>query len=472
MRGAGGVTGTARPCTCSPTPRCGLRAAKKKWFRGCGPQRRKSQAKAVTAMPDRDIVDAIDELVDWQMSNHANRSGYDHNVNQATCPHTWCDADWHGLAITLRMHAMRSRGRVDPDYRYDQDDSEVLCPGSGFVGEFTPPVNRPKPGPPQQMPTINELLMAAYSMFGDLAMIGGLPDVWNVPDDPMNSDAWLADAPRWWRCDDTTGVRANVVDLMRNDFEDFHAPDRVGFWNHRWVLVTDREEIELYADRENPNPWNRGVTPGGRPWLEIYTSTPPSAGVWRPVHGVVDLADITALQNLRCTTQVGGGIWVRSDIVARQLQAELQRAAREHLPGTVIHLPEMVVSSGSPTPSEAMADRYPVTAQWVPQPVGGVLEGGHAHGRPVETNVERVETVAPAMFSLVDWRDPRPTVDLMRVTYERAAYDTVTRRWVYRPRRPAPRATVHVRRAGEDGWQELGTTDATAIRFTPGDQAA
>lgn len=106
-------------------------------------------------MLDHDIVDAIDELVDAQMRQE--RSGYDHNLNQDSCPHSWCSEPWHGLAITKRMQEMRRKWRAavnyyeDEDgvthdiaaeldaYRYDQDDSEILCPGSSFVGEFTPP---------------------------------------------------------------------------------------------------------------------------------------------------------------------------------------------------------------------------------------------------------------------------------------------------------------------------------------------
>lgn len=34
---------------------------------------------------------------------------------------------------------MRQDGEIDPGYRYTTDDSEVLCPGSLFEGEFEPP---------------------------------------------------------------------------------------------------------------------------------------------------------------------------------------------------------------------------------------------------------------------------------------------------------------------------------------------
>ncbi len=79
-----------------------------------------------------DIVDRIDELVNDQLANYGNRSGYDHNVNQDLCPH--CGREWHGLKITARIEQMRSLGRYDEDYRYADDDSEVLCEGSEFIG--------------------------------------------------------------------------------------------------------------------------------------------------------------------------------------------------------------------------------------------------------------------------------------------------------------------------------------------------
>ncbi|NKU91702.1 hypothetical protein [Prescottella equi] len=104
-------------------------------------------------MSDRDVIDDIDALVDEQMAGYRDRSGYDHNVNQDRCWH--CGEDWHGLAITARMEEMRRRYRyrgmfsfgerdyaesaLDPEYRYAEDDSEVLCPGSDFIGPWATP---------------------------------------------------------------------------------------------------------------------------------------------------------------------------------------------------------------------------------------------------------------------------------------------------------------------------------------------
>lgn len=49
------------------------------------------------------------------------------------CPHCrW--RPWHGQPITARIEQMRRRHQLDPDYRYADDDSEILCPGSLFIG--------------------------------------------------------------------------------------------------------------------------------------------------------------------------------------------------------------------------------------------------------------------------------------------------------------------------------------------------
>ncbi|WP_094359941.1 hypothetical protein [Mycobacterium marinum] len=85
-----------------------------------------------------DIVDRIDELVNQQLANYPNRSGYDHNIDQNTCPH--CGREWHGLKITRRIELMRATGRhYDETYRYAEDDSEVLCEGSEFIGPMKHP---------------------------------------------------------------------------------------------------------------------------------------------------------------------------------------------------------------------------------------------------------------------------------------------------------------------------------------------
>ncbi len=322
-------------------------------------------------MPDRDIVDAIDELVDWQLSNYENRSGYDRNVNQVDCPHSWCREPWHGLAITRRMQEMRWGGQVDPAYRYADDTSEVLCPGSEFDGEFTPPEqpdwSHTKP------PTVNEMLLAAWSLYGDLLEI---PDI--------------------------TGLG--------------------------------------YDD--------------GRPL---------TAAVVNSRHRIIDMAEVDSLRGLRCQVGIDNAAhaeYLRERVRCSFFEAVARRYTDVEIDPAEIHIEHRQEPIGSL-----------LVAWWEPDPVGGVLEGGHAHGREVDANVgHRVETVAPARMAL-DFSNSHAThppaiPDLNIVTYERAAYDTVTRRWVYRPRQPRltfPPGAPTVRLWREDpdpqgsGWQELGT---------------
>lgn len=85
-------------------------------------------------------VDVIEADVRERMRGGEPRTGYDFgDPTFPDCPHPWCGEHWHGLAITRRMWEMRRDGELDPDYRYTTDDSEVLCPGSLFEGEFVPP---------------------------------------------------------------------------------------------------------------------------------------------------------------------------------------------------------------------------------------------------------------------------------------------------------------------------------------------
>ncbi|WP_286212779.1 hypothetical protein [Mycolicibacterium mageritense] len=86
-----------------------------------------------------DIIDRIDELVDEQLADGEPENGYDFgDPDYPECPH--CGRHWHGLRITRRIEAMRWAGHFDPEYRYADDDSPVLCEGSEFIGPMPPPV--------------------------------------------------------------------------------------------------------------------------------------------------------------------------------------------------------------------------------------------------------------------------------------------------------------------------------------------
>ncbi|MFD3594371.1 hypothetical protein ACFWU5_16730 [Nocardia sp. NPDC058640] len=236
-----------------------------------------------TPVSPRDIVDAIDELVDWQMSQHGQRSGYDHNVNQATCPHAWCDADWHGLAITRRMQQMRRRGLVDPEYVYADDDSDVLCPGSEFAGEFTPPAIPTGYGDGGWIAPAFEFPRTYYGGLLRRPNLTAPWAMWQLPDDPFNPNEWLATGePRWWRCDQVESL--NGVDITWT-----RVPEDWGFSDWRRRLGPPRLTLriggELVDVRPSPegSQYRYGIDSetGRLQWIEVHATHRPSVGEWR-----------------------------------------------------------------------------------------------------------------------------------------------------------------------------------------------
>lgn len=86
----------------------------------------------------RSLLDRIDALVDEQLDGGEPETGYDFDdPDFPGCPH--CNRDWHGLAITERIERMRQYGTFDVNYKYAEDDSPVLCPGSDFIGPWATP---------------------------------------------------------------------------------------------------------------------------------------------------------------------------------------------------------------------------------------------------------------------------------------------------------------------------------------------
>jgi hypothetical protein len=104
-----------------------------------------------------DPRDQISDLVDWQLGGgEAKRT-----ERLRMCPD--CTEQWHGLAITERMQQMRRQGYLDEDYRYCDDDSPVICPGSPPEHTVTAPrsVMSPQPYPKAGSSPHSSLLSAA-----------------------------------------------------------------------------------------------------------------------------------------------------------------------------------------------------------------------------------------------------------------------------------------------------------------------
>lgn len=79
------------------------------------------------------VLDDIDALVDASLEGGEPVGGYDYgDPDFPRCGH--CDRAWHGLPVTERIAEMYAEGCYDEDYRMADDDSQVICPGSDFIG--------------------------------------------------------------------------------------------------------------------------------------------------------------------------------------------------------------------------------------------------------------------------------------------------------------------------------------------------
>lgn len=283
------------------------------------------------------LVDEIDELVDWQLSNYDNRSGYDRNINQAKCPHSWCGRDWHGIAITARIENMRSLGVYDPEYVYDEDNSAVLCPGSLFEGEFEPPevvtrqlwawgetrpwwevdvgiweppevpefrwprvtVQRADPSAP---PAENEASGEGHTRGSTTRPVAGGVFVAPVGSDPSNPDAWepvgtiqsadfrpVVDPDGLWEGGRLELPREVSFTVQVQDVN----PEAIGllFNQPQWWRCEDVQSAEWSTGEQRltvnefpiplfPAPdgvsFRWGVFDDARPWVEAFTNEPPT----------------------------------------------------------------------------------------------------------------------------------------------------------------------------------------------------
>ncbi|WP_287004634.1 MULTISPECIES: hypothetical protein [Gordonia] len=198
-------------------------------------------------MSRSDIIDDIDALIDEQLA--AGESGHEQRARTADRRCWHCGRDWHGLAITKRLEEMRAEYRrraaeayergeeaeyatsaILDGYRYDQDDSDILCPGSDFIGPM-PATMRPFAGNPHTGCTC-PLCRVMYGLGGGYSP-GGVITCDSpgavIPGDRSPSwlgslphNPWLIAArepePRWWRVDLTHVDRENV-------FMELEGPD-------------------------------------------------------------------------------------------------------------------------------------------------------------------------------------------------------------------------------------------------------
>lgn len=86
----------------------------------------------------------VDEHIDQQLAR-GDQSNTFRGERTRKC--RWCREDWHGLPITKKMVEMRlnpygwdefGQPVMDPNYKYSEDTSDWVCPGSEFHGPETP----------------------------------------------------------------------------------------------------------------------------------------------------------------------------------------------------------------------------------------------------------------------------------------------------------------------------------------------
>lgn len=262
-------------------------------------------------MSERDIIDDIDALVDAQLEQEA--SGYDHNINQARCPH--CGDDWHGLKITKRMQSMRSArayvcgcGSADcfdanrlaeleeelSSYRYAEDDSDVICPGSEFIGPWATKwqianmrnrkaasgyaAAEPTFGPG----TFSEHLNALQAQVAETLRTYAIPQrVVFGAGGHVNHVHTAGPQPIWWEVDNPADLEVELVNSGITQTSD--SLSRVMCRATR--IIVDDETIELLPDDEG-NSARYSIEDDRPTTLAIHAVRPPIAGTWRAVRPI------------------------------------------------------------------------------------------------------------------------------------------------------------------------------------------
>lgn len=253
-------------------------------------------------MSRSDIIDDIDALIDDQLA--AGETGQEQRARAADRRCWHCGRDFHGLAITKRLEEMRAEYRqraaeayergeeaeyatsaILDGYRYDQDDSDILCPGSDFIGPM-PATMRPFAGNPHTGCTC-PLCRVMYGRNGGYPeLLGGFNTArglfQTLPDNPWYI-ATPQPEPRWWRLDLTHVDRENV-------FMELEGPDlptltvRVGRGLSQYQAV-----MHLVRTTEDGTYAHRTFDDSGTPLtLDIHTPNIDDCGgrlVWHEITG-------------------------------------------------------------------------------------------------------------------------------------------------------------------------------------------
>ncbi|SKM39194.1 Uncharacterised protein [Mycobacteroides abscessus subsp. massiliense] len=138
-----------------------------------------------TRNPEQDVIDAIGELVDEQLSGYSQRSGYDYNVNQDRC--AVCGREWHGLVVGgcpgpygTPEQKTAYRGPANPSYGQRRNQQGIgmyqTSAPTMFQVDVVPDVDVVPPEPNQE-----EIAALIERPVDRLALMAGLPTFrWSV----------------------------------------------------------------------------------------------------------------------------------------------------------------------------------------------------------------------------------------------------------------------------------------------------
>lgn len=210
-----------------------------------------------------DVIDEIDALIDDQLAQGEGAAQTRADDADRPCGH--CGDDWHGLPITERIEEMRieygrrvgmarARGEepeyadsaIIDGYRYADDDSPVLCPGSEFIGALTEAqVEFAENGRQCNCPFCT---LAAARRNSFAMTVGGQVPTWMIRPRPIRGRA------RWLRADLThlRDVERVEIDIEYTTMSVFGLSTQVRGPSRNAVLTIvvdhERASLELVPD--------------------------------------------------------------------------------------------------------------------------------------------------------------------------------------------------------------------------------
>ncbi|AXH49720.1 DNA binding protein [Gordonia phage Frokostdame] len=186
-------------------------------------------------MTRRDIVDDIDALIDEQLAAGEDGQARRAATAERRCGH--CGRAWHGLAITARMEEMHreyltnvvmarmageeyeyAESAILGDYRYADDDSTVLCPGSEFIGPLPSTCDAAASLTDDDGCQCHNCMMWRAAFGANAIPNPAIPNpldaaIWSTPD----LGSWR-DPARWWRLDAAPYRHRNLRFDLVEDF--------------------------------------------------------------------------------------------------------------------------------------------------------------------------------------------------------------------------------------------------------------